>query len=38
MTYRDRIQRLNEAIEKIWDDGTTMEGLFEGSQPIDELI
>jgi hypothetical protein len=32
---RGRRQRDNEAIEIIWDDGTTMEGLLEGTQPID---
>jgi len=32
---RGRVQRHNDAIEIIWDDGITMEGLLEGSQPID---
>lgn len=32
---RGRPQRHNDAIEIIWDDGITMEGLLEGSQPID---
>jgi hypothetical protein len=35
---RGRIQRHNDAIEIIWDDGISMEGLLEGSQPIDGLI
>ena len=35
---RGRVQRNNEAIEIIWDDGTTMEGLLEGSQPINGII
>jgi len=35
---RGRMQRHNDSIEIIWDDGITMEGLFEGSQPIDGLI
>lgn len=35
---RGRIQRHNDSIEIIWDDGITMEGLFEGSQPIDDVI
>lgn len=30
-----RIHRHNDAIDIIWDDGTTMEGLLEGSQEID---
>ncbi len=30
-----RIQRHNDAIEIIWDDGLVMQGLLEGSQPID---
>lgn len=35
---RGRRQRDNEAIEIIWDDGITMEGLLEGSQPIEGII
>jgi hypothetical protein len=35
---RGRTQRHNDAIEIIWDDGISMEGLLEGSQPIDGLI
>jgi hypothetical protein len=35
---RGRVQRHNDSIEIIWDDGVTMEGLLEGSQPINELI
>lgn len=31
---RGRTQRHNDSIEIIWDDGTTMEGLLEGSQPV----
>ncbi len=31
-------KRHNDAIEIIWDDGLSMEGLLEGSQRIDELI
>lgn len=34
---RGRLQRHNDAIEIIWDDGLTMEGLFEGSQPVDDV-
>jgi hypothetical protein len=34
---RGRLQRHNDAIEIIWDDGLTMEGLFEGSQPVDNV-
>ena len=30
---RGRIQRHNDSIEIIWDDGISMEGLLEGSQP-----
>lgn len=29
--------RQNDAVELIWDDGTEMEGLLEGSQPVDGL-
>jgi len=32
---RGRFQRHNDSVEYIWDDGVNMEGLFEGSQPID---
>jgi len=32
---RGRRQRDNEAIEIIWDDGITMEGLLEGTQPLE---
>lgn len=32
-----RPQRQNDSIEIIWDDGTTMEGLLEGSQPIEGI-
>ena len=35
---RGREQRHNDSIEMIWDDGITMEGLFEGSQPVDDQI
>jgi hypothetical protein len=35
---RGRMQRHNDSIEIIWDDGVTMEGLLEGSQPVDEII
>jgi hypothetical protein len=35
---RGRLQRHNDAIEIIWDDGFTMEGLFEGSQPVNDVI
>jgi len=35
---RGRRQRNNEAIEIIWDDGITMEGLLEGSQPVGDII
>jgi hypothetical protein len=35
---RGRLQRHNDAIEIIWDDGLTMEGLFEGSQPVGDVI
>lgn len=34
---RENAKKLNESIEIIWDDGTTMEGLLEGSQPIDGI-
>lgn len=32
------MQRHNDSIEIIWDDGITMEGLLEGSQPIDDVV
>jgi hypothetical protein len=32
-----RQQRQNDAIELVWDDGRIMEGLLEGSQPVDGL-
>ncbi len=35
---RGRVQRHNDSIEIIWDDGITMEGLLEGSQPIEDII
>lgn len=35
---RGRIQRHNDTIEIIWDDGITMEGLLEGSQPVNGVI
>lgn len=35
---RGRMQRHNDAIEMIWDDGLTMEGLFEGTQPVEGII
>lgn len=35
---RGRITRHNDSIEIIWDDGITMEGLLEGSQPINDII
>lgn len=34
---RGRMQRHNDSIEIIWDDGLTMEGLLEGSQPVDGI-
>jgi hypothetical protein len=34
---RGRPQRHNDAVEIIWDDGISMEGLLEGSQPVDGL-
>jgi hypothetical protein len=30
--------RNNDSVEIIWDDGLIMEGLLEGSQPINEII
>jgi hypothetical protein len=35
---RGRMQRHNDSIEIIWDDGVTMEGLLEGSQPVNGMI
>lgn len=35
---RGRPQRHNDAVEIIWDDGICMDGLLEGSQPINGLI
>ena len=35
---RGRMQRHNDSIEIIWDDGLTMEGLLEGSQPVNDKI
>ena len=35
---RGRVQRHNDAIEILWDDGITMEGLLEGSQTIDDVV
>lgn len=35
---RGRMRRHNDSIEIIWDDGVTMEGLLEGSQPINNII
>lgn len=34
---RGRMQRHNDSVEIIWDDGLTMEGLLEGSQQIDGI-
>ncbi len=36
-TIGGRQHRHNDAIEILWDDGTTMEGLLEGSQPVDGI-
>lgn len=33
-----KLHRHNDAVEIIWDDGISMEGLLEGSQPIEGLI
>jgi hypothetical protein len=33
-----RMQRHNDSVEIIWDDGLIMEGLLEGTQPINEII
>lgn len=38
MDNRGRMQRHNDSIEIIWDDGITMEGLLEGSQPVNGMI
>ncbi len=35
---RGKAQRHNDAIEIIWDDGVSMEGLFMGSQTINEVL
>lgn len=35
---RGRMQRHNDSIEIIWDDGLTMEGLLEGSQTVNNII
>ena len=35
---RGRPQRHNDSVEIIWDDGVSMEGLFEGSQSVGDLI
>lgn len=35
---RGRMHRHNDAIEIIWDDGTTMEGLLFGNQTIDGIV
>lgn len=35
---RGRIQRHNDVIEIVWDDGIIMEGLLEGNYPIEGLI
>jgi len=37
LNNRGRAQRHNDSIEIIWDDGITMEGLLEGSQPIGNI-
>lgn len=36
--FRGRNRRQNDAIEIIWDEGLIMEGLLEGTQPINGLI
>lgn len=38
INYGGRVQRHNDSIEIIWDDGLTMEGLLEGSQPMNNTI
>jgi len=35
---RGRMQRHNDSVEIIWDDALTMEGLLEGTQPIEGVI
>lgn len=35
---RGRANRHNDAVELIWDDGVSMEALFEGSQPVNGAI
>lgn len=35
---RGRMQRHNDSVEIIWDDALTMEGLLEGSQPVEGII
>ncbi len=35
---RGRMQRHNDSVEIIWDDGLTMEGLLEGSQRIGDIV
>ncbi len=35
---RGKINRHNDSIEIIWDDGLTMEGLLEGSQPVEGIV
>jgi hypothetical protein len=35
---RGRMRRHNDSVEIIWDDGLTMEGLLEGSQPVNDII
>lgn len=37
-TVGGRPHRQNDSIEIIWDDGTIMQGLLEGSQPVDGVI
>ena len=36
--HKGRKQRHNDSVEIIWDDGIIMEALFEGSQPINDVI
>lgn len=38
ITVGGRMQRHNDSVEIIWDDGLVMEGLLEGTQPINEII
>lgn len=35
ITKGAKVTRQNDAVELIWDDGTEMEGLLEGTQPVD---